>query len=112
MWILYALLSALFAAQILRERDHHWLLRAHGLIVGPFEDFYCSLLGFFFELCLFYPRQHKGLLFSLDYTNQEYAFSWVLGFGDKAEVLAPEETRAEFAALARNISEQYEERGE
>jgi len=55
-----------------------------------------------------YEETDEGLLFSLDYTNQEYIFSWVLGFGDKAEVLAPEETRAEFAALARKISGRYQ----
>jgi len=55
-----------------------------------------------------YEETDAGLLFSLDYTNQEYIFSWVLGFGNKAEVLAPEETRAEFAALARKISGRYD----
>ena len=55
-----------------------------------------------------YEESDEGLLFSLDYTNQAYAFSWILGFGDKAEVLAPEETRAEFAALARKISARYD----
>ena len=55
-----------------------------------------------------YEETDEGLLFSLDYTNKEYIFTWVLGFGDKAEILAPEETRAEFAALARNISARYD----
>ena len=54
-----------------------------------------------------YEETDEGLLFSLDYTNQDYIFSWILGFGDKAEVLAPEEARAAFAALARNISSLY-----
>jgi len=55
-----------------------------------------------------YEETDEGLLLSLDYTNQEYIFSWVLGFGDKAELLWPEETRAEFAALARKISVRYD----
>jgi len=55
-----------------------------------------------------YEETDEGLLFSLDYTNQEYIFSWILGFGDKAEILTPEETRAEFATLARKISERYD----
>jgi len=55
-----------------------------------------------------YEETDESLLFSLDYTNQEYIFSWILGFGDKAELLAPEETRTEFAVLARKISARYD----
>ncbi|MDR0858529.1 MAG: WYL domain-containing protein [Oscillospiraceae bacterium] len=47
------------------------------------------------------------MLFSLDYTNKDYVFSWILGFGDKARVLAPEATREEFAVLAENIFSLY-----
>jgi predicted DNA-binding transcriptional regulator YafY len=50
-----------------------------------------------------YDETDDGLLLSLDYANKDWAFSWLLGFGDKAKVLAPEETRKEFAALVKNI---------
>ncbi|MDR1464377.1 MAG: YafY family transcriptional regulator [Oscillospiraceae bacterium] len=50
-----------------------------------------------------YEERPDGLFLPLDYTNREYIFSWILGFGDKAEVLAPEEARAAFAALAKNL---------
>ncbi|GHU79477.1 hypothetical protein FACS1894191_2360 [Clostridia bacterium] len=55
-----------------------------------------------------YEETDEGLLLSLDYTNKEYIFPWILGFGDKARILAPEETRAEFAALAQNIFSLYD----
>jgi predicted DNA-binding transcriptional regulator YafY len=55
-----------------------------------------------------YEETGEGLLFSLDYTNKDYVFSWILGFGDKAKVLAPEETRAEFAVLTKNIFSLYD----
>ena len=55
-----------------------------------------------------YEETDDGLLMTLDYTNKDYTFSWILGFGDKARILGPEETRDEFAALARNISSLYE----
>jgi len=54
-----------------------------------------------------YEETDTGLLLSLDYTNKEYIFSWILAFGDKAEILEPKESREEFARLAKNISEQY-----
>jgi len=55
-----------------------------------------------------YEEIEEGLLLSLDYTNKDYIFSWILGFGDKAEVLAPEDAREDFAAMARNISGMYD----
>ncbi|MCL2884660.1 MAG: YafY family transcriptional regulator [Oscillospiraceae bacterium] len=54
-----------------------------------------------------YEETADGLLLSLDYTNKDWIFGWILGFGDKAKVLEPEETRLEFAALAKNIFEMY-----
>lgn len=54
-----------------------------------------------------YEETKSGLLLSLDYTNKDWIYSWILGFGDKAKVLEPEETRAEFAALAKNIFDLY-----
>ena len=54
-----------------------------------------------------YEEIDDGLLLSLDYTNKEYIFGWILGFGDKAEVLAPDEMRTEFTILAKNILNLY-----
>jgi predicted DNA-binding transcriptional regulator YafY len=54
-----------------------------------------------------YTEDDDGLHFSLDYTNREYIFGWLLAFGDKAEVLSPPEAREEFAAIARNLFNLY-----
>jgi predicted DNA-binding transcriptional regulator YafY len=54
-----------------------------------------------------YEETADGLLFSLDYSSSDYVFSWLLGFGDKARILAPEATRAKFAALVKNIFSLY-----
>ena len=54
-----------------------------------------------------YEEQEDGLHLTLNYTNKDYIFSWILGFGDKARILEPEETRAEFAAIVKNISDLY-----
>jgi predicted DNA-binding transcriptional regulator YafY len=47
------------------------------------------------------------LLLTLDYTNKDYIFSWILGFGDKAEILSPQEIREEFAELIKNTAKLY-----
>ena len=57
-----------------------------------------------------YSETENGLFLSLDYTNSDYILSWILTFGDKAEVLEPEEMRNEFAQLAKNICERYQQR--
>lgn len=54
-----------------------------------------------------YEETADGLLLTLDYTNKDYMFSWILGFGDKAKVLEPDEIRAEFAEIAKNIFNVY-----
>ena len=54
-----------------------------------------------------YEETNKGLLFSMDYTNKDYIFSWILAFGDKAEILAPEDMREEFSRLVKNLYEKY-----
>ena len=55
-----------------------------------------------------YEEGEDSLTLSLDYTNKDYIFSWILGFGDMAEVLEPEEARAEFAEIVRNLAGLYE----
>lgn len=48
------------------------------------------------------------LLFSIGYTNRENLLSWILSFGDKAELLEPEELRRELARLGKGIWEKYD----
>lgn len=54
-----------------------------------------------------YQETENALLFTLGYANRDYAFNWVLGFCDKAEILEPEDARNEFAALVQKIGERY-----
>ena len=54
-----------------------------------------------------YEETADGLLLSLNYTNKAPIFSWILGFGDKAMILEPEATRAEFATLVKNTFGRY-----
>jgi predicted DNA-binding transcriptional regulator YafY len=42
------------------------------------------------------------------YTNLEYIISWVLGFGDKMRVIAPQELADEIKNRTKNILENYE----
>lgn len=55
-----------------------------------------------------YEERPDGLLFLLDYTNKEYTYSWLLGFGDMAEILSPPDTREEFKACVRRLTEKYD----
>ncbi len=54
-----------------------------------------------------YEETEDGLLFTLPYTNKDYIFSWLLGFGPDAEVLSPPVLRDEFACLARRLADRY-----
>ena len=54
-----------------------------------------------------YEETEVGLLFTLPYTNKDYIFSWLLGFGPDAEVLSPPVLRDEFACLARRLADRY-----
>lgn len=55
-----------------------------------------------------YTEEEDGtLLFSVGYTNRENLIGWILGFGDKAELLEPEELREELSEIGRAIWERY-----
>ena len=54
-----------------------------------------------------YEETEDGLLLSLNYSNKDYIYGWILGFGDAAEVLSPPETRAAFAEIAKNMAKRY-----
>lgn len=56
-----------------------------------------------------YKETPQGLLLFLDYTNQDYIFSWLLGFGDKAEVLSPPEMRRAFGKALKKAAAKYPE---
>jgi len=55
-----------------------------------------------------YEETENGLLFSIGYTNKDYIFSWLLGFGDKAKLLEPENLKEEFTDLTRKIAKIYQ----
>ncbi|MDO8686310.1 MAG: YafY family protein [Clostridiales bacterium] len=54
-----------------------------------------------------YTETENGLLLSLEYTNKEYILSWILAFGDKAEVLSPQDVRNEYAEMIKNVAKKY-----
>lgn len=55
-----------------------------------------------------YTRQPDGsLLLEIDYTNEDVAAAWLLGFGAKAEVLEPPALRARMASEAQALCAVY-----
>lgn len=54
-----------------------------------------------------FEETNDSLIMSLDYTNKEYIFGWVLSFGDKAEILSPLEIRKEFAEILEKTFLKY-----
>ena len=49
------------------------------------------------------------LLFEADYTDMENLITWLMTFGDKAEVLEPIEARNEIARMADKMAMLYRE---
>ncbi len=49
------------------------------------------------------------LLFTADYTDMENLITWLLTFGDKAEVLEPKEAREKIALIVQNMTTIYKE---
>ncbi len=56
-----------------------------------------------------YKDTPDGLLLDYGYTNKDYVFSWILGFGDKAEILSPKDVSEEFAVMVESIRNKYKE---
>ena len=54
-----------------------------------------------------YEEQDEGLLSTLEYTNKAYIISWILGYGDLAEVLHPPEIRKELCLILKKAAEKY-----
>lgn len=55
----------------------------------------------------FRETEDGRLLFQADYTNRENLLTWMLTFRDKAELLEPEEIRAEIVACFAQIRQRY-----
>jgi predicted DNA-binding transcriptional regulator YafY len=47
------------------------------------------------------------ILFSADYSDMDNLVSWMLTFGDKVEVLEPQEVRERLKEIADNMSKKY-----
>lgn len=55
-----------------------------------------------------YTEQEDGkLLFQAEYTNKENLITWILGFGDKAELAEPIEIRKEIIQIIANMKNIY-----
>lgn len=55
-----------------------------------------------------FTEQEDGkLLFQADYTNKKNLIAWILSFGDKVELLEPQEIRAEMLNIAKGIQKIY-----
>lgn len=48
------------------------------------------------------------LLFRTSFTNKDFMVSWILGFGDKVEVIYPKGLKQEIRKIAENIINQYQ----
>jgi len=55
----------------------------------------------------FEEQEDKSLLFRFDFADEENIFSWILSFGDKAELLEPVELRGRLHDIARGILWKY-----
>ncbi|WP_022765507.1 helix-turn-helix transcriptional regulator [Butyrivibrio sp. XPD2006] len=57
-----------------------------------------------------FKEQEDGrLLFTADYTDMENLVTWILTFGEKAELLEPKEARERLATIVRNMNDVYKE---
>ena len=56
-----------------------------------------------------YTETEDGrLLFSADYTDMENLITWILTFGERAEVLEPKGVREKLKQIARSMTEIYD----
>jgi predicted DNA-binding transcriptional regulator YafY len=56
----------------------------------------------------FEVNEEGKLLFRMGFTNKNYMLSWILSFGDKAEVLYPKGLKQEIRSIAENILKHYQ----
>lgn len=57
----------------------------------------------------FIEAEDGRLLFSFGFHDRDSLFSWVMSFGDKAELLEPEEMRRDFKNFVKRIGRRYED---
>lgn len=57
-----------------------------------------------------YTETDRGLLLSRGYTNKDYIISWVLQFGDKAEIISPDDIRNEYRRIIKNMFKRINEK--
>ena len=62
-----------------------------------------------FGLNCFTENDDGRLLFTADYTDMENLITWLLTFGDKAEVIEPKEAREEIAGRIQKMAKIYRE---
>jgi predicted DNA-binding transcriptional regulator YafY len=55
-----------------------------------------------------YTETDEGLLFEMSFTSRDFLISWLLGFGNKVEVLEPRHIITDIMAVAENILRLYE----
>ena len=55
-----------------------------------------------------FQETDEGLLFEIGFTNNDFLFRWLLGFGDKVKVLEPEYIVEDIKTIAKNIISQYD----
>ena len=54
-----------------------------------------------------YTETESGLLFEFGFENRSFMINWLLGFGDKIKVIAPDDIIDELKSIAENILSQY-----
>lgn len=60
-----------------------------------------------FGMGSFMEQEDGKLLFWADYTDKENLITWLMSFGDKVELLKPEEIRTEIKASIENMRKKY-----
>ena len=57
----------------------------------------------------FIEQEDGKLLFTADYTDMENLVTWILTFGEKAEILEPKEARQRLTEIVKNMNDVYKE---
>lgn len=52
---------------------------------------------------------NESVIFEFNFTNKEYLLEWVMSFGDKAELIEPQELRVELKTRMKKVLLKYEE---
>lgn len=60
-----------------------------------------------FGLKCFTETEDGKLLFTADYTDIDYLITWIMGFGEKAEILEPKEAREKVRSIVKALQKTY-----